>query len=98
MKSKSKVKHELSKNIVNYLHDTFGENYRQIGEKIDLSESFMSLVRHGERNLTLDHLLRIESVYETPLPTILIQAIKDKNIPEELREGYELLREIVMEI
>lgn len=96
MKNMRQAKNELSKGVINYLHDTFGDNYRTIGEKIGLSETFISRVRHGKRNLSLEHLTRIESAYKKPLPVILLEAAKDKNILKELRPFYKFMREMLL--
>ncbi|MDP3026497.1 MAG: helix-turn-helix transcriptional regulator [Nanoarchaeota archaeon] len=95
-KNKHEAKIELSKDVINYLHDVVGDTYRQIGQKIDVSESYISRVHNGERNLTLEHLVKIESAYKIALPIILLKFVKTENVPEELRPLYGTAKELLV--
>jgi len=75
------------------LQDKFGETYKQIGKRIGLSESFICRVYLGKRNLTLEHLVKIEKSYQIPLPVILLEATKQRDVPKELRPLYKDVRE-----
>ncbi|MDP3026495.1 MAG: helix-turn-helix transcriptional regulator [Nanoarchaeota archaeon] len=90
-----KARMELSKDIIEYIHDTFRDNYRQIGQKIGLSRSLISQIHNSKRDLTLENLLKIERAYEIPLSEILLKVTKDKNIPEKLKPRYKTARRIL---
>lgn len=77
----------LSSDIVGYFRRQ-GKRLKEIGEWLDLSESFISRVARGERHFTLAHLDRLEEVVGTPLPLLLMEASRNE-IPESQLEMYE---------
>ena len=85
----------LSKDVIKYFHDKIGDTYKQIGKKIGLSESYISRVYNGERDLTLEHLVKLESAYEIPLPVILLEVVTDKNVPKGLKPLYKTARDLL---
>ncbi|MCA9242305.1 MAG: helix-turn-helix transcriptional regulator [Phycisphaerales bacterium] len=64
----------LSADLVAYLRDSRGMSLRQIGELVDLSESYVSRVANGQRRFTLEHLDRFEKALGQPLPLLLLEA------------------------
>lgn len=44
---------------------------------------------HGGRNLTLEHLHKIESHLREPLPLLLLRAMSRDSLPEHLRPLYD---------
>lgn len=94
-KDKYEAKVRLSKDVIKYFHDTVGDTYKQIGQKIGLSESFIYRVQNGERNLTLEHLVKLERAYKIPLPVVLLEVTTDKNVPKELKPLYKTARDLL---
>lgn len=67
---------ELSKNVINYLHETYGDSYRKIGRKIEMSCAHISRVIHKEKGLSLERLIQLANSYTIPLPVLLSEAMK----------------------
>jgi plasmid maintenance system antidote protein VapI len=76
-----------SMDVVEYFRGQ-GSSLQEIGEWLDLSESFVSRVARGERSFTLAHLARLERIVGTSLPLLLLEA-RRKDVPEQHREMYE---------
>ena len=84
----------VSQDIVKYLQRQ-GQTLRQIGESMDLSESFISRVLNGQRSFTLKHLARLEKAQKRPLALILLESADPDSAPAELRSLYEAFRGVV---
>ena len=85
----------LSTNIVNFLRDTYGDNLRQIGEKIGVCESMVCLVANGNRSLTIERLFDIERAYDIALPKLVLKAADLGDLSPEVRETYVQFRRAV---
>lgn len=87
----------LSADLVRYLRVQRALTLRQIGELVDLSESFISRVAAGERSFTIEHLNRFEQVLGAPLPVLLLEAVWQQQVTPDKRamfdEGLRLIRE-----
>ena len=59
--------------VVAYLRAEKGMTLRQIATLTGTTESFISRVASGGRNLTLDHLYKIETYLKEPLPLLLLR-------------------------
>ena len=86
---------KLSKDIVEYLQTTYGDNYSQIAKKIKISRTHVSRVAGGKKGFCLGTLMKIEGGYKEPLPLILLKSVKDDDIPEELKESYKNLKKTI---
>ena len=67
---------ELSKNVINYLHETYKDSYAEISRKMGVSPAHISRVIHGEKGLSLERLIQLANSYNISLPTLLSQSIK----------------------
>jgi len=65
---------------------------KQIGESMKLSESFISRVGKGERNLRIDHLVLLEQSLNLPFPLLILMIRDEKSIPSKLRPAYIISR------
>lgn len=83
----------LSQDIIEYLHETFGDSYGEIARKTGISKAHISRVINRKRTLGLELLTKIQEAYEVPLPILLLQATKDENIPKNLKSYYKHFRE-----
>lgn len=81
----------LSCDIVRYLRQN-NRTLAQIGELTGSTKSFISRVAKGERNFTVQHLLRLEKALRQPLPLLLIDAINEDSLSKEMRKLYRSLR------
>ncbi len=79
----------LSADLVAHLRDTQGMSLRQIGELVDLSESYVSRVANGQRRFTLEHLDRFEKALGQPLPLLLLEACWKPKAPTEQQAMFD---------
>lgn len=84
----------VSKDIVKHLQKQ-GLTLRQIGQRMGLSESFISRVLNGKRSFTLKHLQRLEKAQKRPLPLILLESADPDGAPPEYRSLYEAFRGVI---
>ena len=91
---RKQIEANLSADLVKYLQSQ-GMTLRQIGEALDLSESFISRVAHRKRSLTIEHLLRLQEALGKPLPLLLLEATSQDAVPAELAPLYEKAREVL---
>ncbi len=78
---RKEVEANLSADLVRHLQAQ-GMTLRQIGERMGLSESFISRVANRKRSLTIEHLLRLQEAMGTPLPLLLLEAVTHDSVPE----------------
>lgn len=69
-----------------------GMSLSQIGKLMDLSKSFVSRVKNGERSLTISRLSKLEEKLNLPLPLLFLGAIETQSMPNKLKKQYEALR------
>ena len=60
-----------------------------------VSESYVSLVKKGSRNFTVDRLQKLEESLNLPLPLLLLESIDITKVPSELQAKYNELRQIL---
>jgi transcriptional regulator with XRE-family HTH domain len=75
------VEHSLSASIVKALRDE-GRTLKEIGDLLGLSESFMSRVARGERNLTVAHIERLQQVVEEPFMLRVLESMQHSAKPK----------------
>jgi transcriptional regulator with XRE-family HTH domain len=87
----------LSAALVAGIRRTHGKNNRQIAHLIGVSESFLSRVANGKHNFTFEHLARIERALNTPLPRLLLVAVRedDSSVPDSLRSEYKRILDLL---
>jgi transcriptional regulator with XRE-family HTH domain len=92
----------ISSNIIRFLQkkdekilNKDEKTLRKIGELMDLSESYISYVKKGERGLKLKRLLLLEKSLNMPLTELFMQSTKSGDIPKNLRHQYEQLLDII---
>lgn len=81
----------ISADIINYL---IGKTWSQseIATMLGTYPSFISRVKNGERNLTFEHLLKIEQATKQILPLIILEArFNGNSLTNSLREEYKTL-------
>ncbi|MDD5192622.1 MAG: hypothetical protein PHH54_00040 [Candidatus Nanoarchaeia archaeon] len=94
-KAEGKIDGIVSRDIINWIHKITGDNYKEIGKKLGLSESSASRIRYGDRAFTLCRLKQAEQVYNIPLPLIFLLATKKNSIPRSLRSQYDSMKEAI---
>ena len=85
----------ISRDIVDYLQTEEELSLKEIGDEMGLSKSFVSRVRQGSRNFTLEDLRRLEIARGEPLPVLLAKAINIDSVPHELRGKYKILESVL---
>ena len=94
---RTKEERTISSDIVRFLQEKRGFTLKQIGNLMDLSESFICRVGLRQREFTLNDLLMFEKVLNYPLPLLILEARREESIPSELRIKYRILRVIFLE-
>jgi transcriptional regulator with XRE-family HTH domain len=84
----------LSTEVVQYLRNN-GRTLEQVGKLIGTNKSFVSRVASGQRNLTIDHLLRIERALGEPLLVLLLEARHGAVGPRRYDPKYAKLLELL---
>ncbi len=82
------VSNRISRDIVNLLI-TRGMTASEIAGTLDVTKSFISRVKAGTRNFTLNHLATLEDFVGESLPLLLIEAIPQELIAPQHRHVYE---------
>jgi transcriptional regulator with XRE-family HTH domain len=67
-----------------------GMTLTDIAHMLDVTKSYVSKVKAGERSLTLDHLSQLALKTRLPLPFLLLQSMDPKALPAEARPLYRL--------
>ena len=75
-----------------------GMTLKQIGSIMGLSESYISYVKQGKRNLTIERLRKLEKDLKKPLPLIFLEATEGNLIPNELKNQYVKIRQVLKTI
>ena len=87
----------ISRDIVIYLQ-LQGMKLSEIGSLIGVKESFISRVRNKERNLTIEHLTKLEKALKKPLPIILMEATPIELAPKKLRNLYAAFHDTLLKL
>ncbi len=82
------VSARMSRDIVNLLVER-GMSQSSIAELLGVTKSFISRVRAGTRNFTLNHLGLLEEALGQSLPLLLIEAISTESFSTSLRHVFE---------
>ncbi len=85
----------LPADVVGYLRAEKGMTLKQIAAITGTTESFISRVASGQRNLTVEHLQRIEAHLQEPLPLLLLRAMPRDSFPEALQPLYDQAAELL---
>ena len=91
---KHTVSSRISGDVVNLFSDR-GMTLTQIGEMLDVSKSYISRVKAGTRNFTLEHLSKLENTLGESLPLLLINAIPPESMSPELRRLHDVTRHLL---
>lgn len=85
----------LSAKVIRYLRDK-GHTQAQIAKMLHVSEGYISLVKHRERSLTLDHLDLLAAALRVPLGALLIATLKPRRkISKQSRERYDAITRLI---
>lgn len=85
---------QLSSKIVDYVV-TKGLTQGEVARMLEVSESFVSLVRSRERSLTLDHIEKLADAFAMPFGAFLSAATPLKpNATERQKEIHALVEEL----
>ena len=82
--TKHTVSSRISRDVVNLLCDR-GMTLTQIAQSLGVTKSYISRVKAGTRNFTLEHLSKLEDVLGESLPLLLINAIPRNSMSPQLR-------------
>jgi len=82
------VSSRISRDVVNLLVSR-GMTLTQIARTLGVTKSYISRVKAGTRNLTLDHLARLEEELGESLPVLLIKAVPRETVSPALWPLYE---------
>src|SRR5438034_9502498 len=85
---KRTVSPQFSRDVVNLLVER-GMTLSGIARLLRVSKSYISRVKSGSRNFTLDHLARIEREIDQSIPVLMVQAIPRNSLEPELRPLYD---------
>ena len=94
--NRKEVSETLSAGIIQMLRQE-GKTLKAIGELMGLSESAISLVNKGKRNLTIDRLQLLEKNLNRPLPKILLQTIDLEAVPPDMQKSYRALKRALVD-
>ncbi len=94
--TKHKARNEISKMIINYIQDVSGDNGAEIGRKVGFSKSLICKVKKGDRDLTLDGLIKVAEAYNIPYPILLLEATKNEKFSQNLEPLYRASRKVLV--
>jgi transcriptional regulator with XRE-family HTH domain len=86
---KHPVSSRISQDIVNLLVER-QMTLTQIAQMLGVGKSYVSRVKAGTRNFTLDHLAILENELGESLPVLLIKSLPRKAGPPNLRKLYDM--------
>jgi len=92
--TKHPVSSRISRDVVNLLCDR-GMNLTQIAQMLGVSKSYISRVKAGTRNFTLEHLSRLEAAVGESLPLLLIHAIPRDTMSPQLRRLHDITQRLL---
>jgi transcriptional regulator with XRE-family HTH domain len=94
----SGVSPSVSKKIILHLVENKGIAGTQIAKWIGSSRSFVSHVKRGEKNLTIDKLLKLEEGLKQPLPLLFMDVVEKESMSKELKDKYKSLQKAWKEL
>jgi len=98
MKKKKKIKRTVSSDIVNFLWKRGGLNLKEIGSLMGgLSQTYLSRIASGKRNLRLEHLVLLEESLGISFPWLILIAHYEKSVPKKLCSSYKAILRIRLE-
>jgi transcriptional regulator with XRE-family HTH domain len=77
----------LSADLVKHLV-AGGRTLDEVAALLGVKKSYVSRVKNRQRSLTVDHLVRLEKKLRRPLPLLLLEAIPEESVPDELKPAY----------
>ena len=87
-KKKRKINSTVSVEVIDLLKQR-GYTQSKIASCMGVTTSFVSLVTHRKRNLTIDHLERLAKATDLPIALMLVGAMKrKKKQPQYMRNFY----------
>ena len=92
--TKHTVSSRISRDVVNLLCER-GMKLTQIAELLGVTKSYISRVKAGTRNFTLEHLSRLEAALGESLPLLLINAIPRDSMSPELRRLHDVTQRLL---
>jgi len=94
MVTRKQIEASLSADLVEYFRKQ-GMTLSEIADKIGVSESFMSRVARKKRCFTIEQLLAFEKTIGQPLPLLLLAAIPQESVSEELADLYQAASDVL---
>ena len=82
------ISSRISRDVVNLLVDR-GMTLTEIAKMLEVTKSYISRVKSGTRNFTLDHLAKLEQAVGESLPWLLIKAVPRDSVSPKLRPLYD---------
>ena len=92
--TKPAVSTRISRDVVNLLVSR-GMTLTHIAQTLGVTKSYISRVKAGTRNFTLDHLARLEMELGESLPVLLIKAVPRETVSPSLWLLYESALELL---
>ena len=94
-KRSSPSKQSVPADVVGYLRAEKGMTLQQIATLTGTTESFISRVGRGQRNLTVEHLYKLEAHLKESLPLLLLRAMPRESLPEQLQPLFDQAVELL---
>jgi transcriptional regulator with XRE-family HTH domain len=92
--TKPAVSTRISRDVVNLLVSR-GMTLTRIAQTLGVTKSYVSRVKAGTRNFTLDHLARLEMELGESLPVLLIKAVPRETVSPALWPLYQSALELL---
>lgn len=70
---------------------TKGVSQKELAAKINITQSYLSLIESDKKNPNLNILKEIASALDVPLPFILIDALDEDDIPDEKKASFKVI-------
>jgi len=96
-KKTTEVSTKFSANVVGYFNGKLNFSLKEIGDCIGQKRAFVSMVKKGERSLTIEHLFALQNAVNEPLPVLIYEALEEQTpapIKERNADLYNLLKSL----
>jgi transcriptional regulator with XRE-family HTH domain len=84
----------LSAEVIAFLCQR-GHSQADIARMLHVSEGYISLVKHKERSLTIDHLELLSLALGMPLGAMLLAVTKPRKIKKQSKELFEVTERLI---
>jgi len=78
-------------NVIKSLRKTKGINQTDLADRIEITQSYLSLIEKNRKEPNLSTLKRISNSLEIPLPIIFFMSLEEQDIPERKKEAFNMI-------